>query len=67
VCPGDNRPALAVNVPLAEPDHALRVHLEGEAVRYFLARGDDLLAADCSEERVDRGVYLLLAELAAQV
>jgi len=29
-------------------------------------RGDDLLAVDPDEDRVDRGVYLLLAELAGQ-
>ena len=37
------------------------------SLAFFLARGDDLLAADCLEERVDRGVYLLLADLAGQV
>jgi proteasome lid subunit RPN8/RPN11 len=57
---------LAVHVPLAEEGTALRIVLQGERVRYFLQRGDDLLATDCNEERIDRGVYLLLAELAAQ-
>jgi proteasome lid subunit RPN8/RPN11 len=57
---------LAVNVPLAEEGTALRILLQGEKVRYFLQRGDELLATDCNEERIDRGVYLLLAELAAQ-
>jgi hypothetical protein len=57
---------LAVNVPLAEEGTALRIILQGEKVRYFLQRGDELLATDCNEERIDRGVYLLLAELAAQ-
>ena len=57
---------LAVNVPLADEGTALRILLQGEKVRYFLRRGDDLLATDCDEERIDRGVYLLLAELAAQ-
>ena len=66
VSAGDKGPALAVNIPLAQPDNALRVLLEGEEVRYYLARGDELLAAACPEERVDRGVYLLLAELAGQ-
>jgi len=39
------------------------VHEKG--LQYFLARGGELLRADCPEDRVDRGVYLLLAELAA--
>jgi proteasome lid subunit RPN8/RPN11 len=56
---------LAVNVPLAEEGMALRILLQEEKVRYFLQRGEELLATDCNEERIDRGVYLLLAELAA--
>jgi proteasome lid subunit RPN8/RPN11 len=59
-------PELVLNIPLAEPDSALRILLTAKRVRYLLRRGDELLAADCADERVDRGVYLLLAELAAQ-
>jgi hypothetical protein len=58
-------PGLAVTVPLAEPGDALRVLLRGEEVRYFLARNGQVLAAQQDEPRVDRGVYLLLADLAA--
>jgi hypothetical protein len=58
--------ALALNIPLAEPGQWVRVLLEGKQVRYFLVRGDDILAVDCQDSAVDRGVYLLLAELAAQ-
>ncbi|MBY0524903.1 MAG: Mov34/MPN/PAD-1 family protein [Gemmataceae bacterium] len=66
VIDGRKREALAVTVPLAEPGDAIRVLLEDGEVSYFLARGGDLVAADSHETRVDQGVYLLLAELAAQ-
>ncbi|HXG10181.1 MAG TPA: Mov34/MPN/PAD-1 family protein [Gemmataceae bacterium] len=56
---------LIVNIPLAEPNTALRVLLAEDEVRYYLVRDGELLAAECQEDRVDRGVYLLLAELAA--
>jgi proteasome lid subunit RPN8/RPN11 len=61
-----SEPVLVMNLPLAETGNALQVLLEEKRVRYFLKRGDDLLMADCPEERVDRGVYLLLAELTEQ-
>jgi proteasome lid subunit RPN8/RPN11 len=57
---------LAVTVPLAEPGQHLRVLLSKKGVQYFLVRDGELLAASCCEERVDRGVYLLLAALAGQ-
>lgn len=63
---GKSGPALAVVIPLAEPGAAVRVLLEGKEVRYFLERGDQVLAADLPESRVDQGVFLLLAELAAR-
>ena len=65
VTQGEKGPALEVHVPLAEPDRALRVLLEESGVHYYLERNGELLAADCQEDRVDRGVYLLLAELTA--
>src|SRR6266849_3880363 len=60
------QPELAATLPLAEPGDALRVLLRGEEVRYFLARNGQVLAAQQDEPRVDRGVYLLLADLAAR-
>jgi hypothetical protein len=66
VVPDENGPWLAVNVPVAEPAAAIRVLLKPKEAHYFLVRNGELLAVDCLEERVDRGVYLLLAELAAQ-
>jgi len=58
--------ALGVDVKLAEPGELLRLVIRGKEVQYYLLRGDELLAVDPDEERVDRGVYLLLAELAGQ-
>jgi hypothetical protein len=66
VAEGKEGPELVVNVPLSEPQHAVRVALRGKDVLFSLRRGDEITAADCPDERVDRGVYLLLAELAAQ-
>jgi proteasome lid subunit RPN8/RPN11 len=59
-------PALGVEVKLAEPGALLRLVIRGKEAQYFLVRGDELLSVDPDEERVDRGVYLLLAELAGQ-
>lgn len=66
VVAGERGQALAVTVPLAEASHLLRVVLEGKEVRYFWLRDGELLRVDPKEARVDRAVYLLLAELAAQ-
>lgn len=66
VIQGTNGPALSMTIPLAEPKESVRVLLEGKAVRYYLTRAGDLFEADSDLDRVDRGVYLLLAELAAQ-
>jgi len=63
---GKMGPALAVNLPLAEPNHAIRVLLEEKSMHYYLLRDGELLVVDPQEDRVDRGIYLLLAELAAQ-
>jgi proteasome lid subunit RPN8/RPN11 len=66
VIPGAQGPALAVNILLAEPEGTLRLVLEKEEVRYYLVRGGEVFALDCAETQLDRGVYLLLAELAGQ-
>jgi proteasome lid subunit RPN8/RPN11 len=63
---GPDGPALGVEVKLAEPGELLRLVIRGKEAQYYLVRGDELLAVDPDEERVDRGVYLLLAELAGQ-
>jgi len=59
-------PFLVMTVPLAEPDNAIRVLLQGKQASYFLQRTDHLIEADGPKDRVDEGVYLLLAEQAAQ-
>jgi hypothetical protein len=58
--------ALAVTVPLAERGDGVRALLKGDEVRYYVARDGELQSAQSSEKRVDRGVYLLLAELAGR-
>jgi hypothetical protein len=63
---GQNGPALSVNIRLAEPAGAIRLILEKKEVHYYLVRGDDVVRVDPHEHQVDRGVYLLLAELAGQ-
>jgi hypothetical protein len=66
VVEGPDGPALGVDVKLAEPGTVLRLVIRGKEAHYFLVRGDELLSVDPDEGRVDRGVYLLLAELAGQ-
>lgn len=57
-------PALAVTIPLAEPGNCLRLLLSEEQVRYHLIQAEDLIEVDPKVTRLDRGVYLILAELA---
>jgi hypothetical protein len=59
-------PGLVMTMPLAEPGNAIRVLIKQKEVRYFLERGEELLAVDHFDDLVDRGLYLLLAELAAR-
>jgi hypothetical protein len=63
---GPSGPALTVTFPLAAPGEQLRLMLDKKGVSYFLLRGDQLLSVDPEQERLDRGVYLLLAQLAGQ-
>jgi proteasome lid subunit RPN8/RPN11 len=58
--------ALAVNIKLADSDNGLRLVLDNNRVQYYLRREDDLIEVDPHEEDVERAVYLILAELAAQ-
>jgi proteasome lid subunit RPN8/RPN11 len=59
-------PGLLLTLPLAEPGDAVQVLVRAKEVRYYLVRGGELLEVHHHEDRVDRGVYLLLAELAAR-
>ncbi len=62
----DRGRGLEVTVPLAESGSAIRVFVTEKEVRYTVFRGGQELAVDHRDERVDRGVYRLLAELASQ-
>ena len=61
---GDENPGLVLTLPLAANGDAVRVVLRHKSVRYYLHRDGDVLEVDCTDDYVDRGVYLLLAELA---
>jgi hypothetical protein len=62
----DSGPGLLLTLPLADNGDEVRVLLRDQEVRYFVVRGDELLEVDHHDDFVDRGVYLLLAELAAR-
>jgi hypothetical protein len=62
----DHGPTLAMNLPLAEPGDAVRVLVRNKEVRYLVRRGDEVFEVDQRDDCIDRGVYLLLAELAAR-
>jgi hypothetical protein len=66
VAEDDRGRALEVQVPLAEPGAAVRARVTEKEVRYHLIRDGQLFEAEAGDDRVDRGIYLLLAELAAQ-
>ncbi len=59
-------PGLLLILPLAEPGDSLRVLIRPKEVRYYVLRSGELLEVHHHDEWVDRGVYLLLAELAAR-
>lgn len=59
-------PGLLLTLPLAERGDALQVLIRPKEVRYYWLRGGELLEVQHHDECVDRGVYLLLAELAAR-
>ncbi len=65
VVEGKRGPALLAQLPLSEPGNAIRLLLEGDEVTYVVLRGGEPYVTDPHEDRIDRGVYLLLAELAA--
>lgn len=61
----DEEPVLALTMKLAGPKESLRVLLNNTAARYYLIRDTDVIEVDPREERIDRSVYLILAELAS--
>jgi proteasome lid subunit RPN8/RPN11 len=58
--------ALAVHLALAEPGSKLRLLLEKKDARYFLLREQTLAEVKPNAQPIDRGVYLVLAELAGE-
>jgi proteasome lid subunit RPN8/RPN11 len=59
-------PGLLLTLPLAEPGDAVQVLVRPKEVRYYLVRSGELLEVQHHDDCVDRGVYLLLAELASR-
>jgi len=66
VTTGSEGPGLVVQLPLAERGDAVQVVLRPDRVRYYVLQGGQVLEVKHEEDRVDRGVYLLLAELSAR-
>jgi hypothetical protein len=60
-------PVLIVQVPLAESGDYIKLLLAESGEQLFVARGGEVSKASVEEVRMDRAVYLLLAELAAGV
>jgi len=56
---------LLVSIPLAG-GRALRLLIAADRTRYLLERGGELEEINPDETNVERGVYLLLADLARQ-
>jgi proteasome lid subunit RPN8/RPN11 len=59
-------PGLLLTLPLAEPGDAVQVLVRRKEVRYYVVRGGELLEVQHHDDWIDRGVYLLLAELAGR-
>jgi len=59
-------PALVLTVPLAAAGEAVRVVVRRKEVRYYFVRGEAVFEVQHRDECLDRGVFLLLAELAAR-
>jgi len=66
VTDGVEGPGLMLTLPLAGNGDAVRVVLRPKSVRYFVEREGELLQVDHQDDYMDRGVYLLLAELSAR-
>jgi proteasome lid subunit RPN8/RPN11 len=66
VADDDWGPSLVLNIPLAEAGDAVRVLVRPKEVRYYLVRQGEVYEVDHADACLDRGVYLLLAELAAR-
>jgi hypothetical protein len=63
VVSGKEKSALSMTVPLPESNRAIRVLMEGKEVRYLLMGPEGAMIADFRDDRVDHGVFVMLAEL----
>lgn len=59
-------PGLILTLPLAQGGASVRVVVRPKGVRYYVVTDGEVLEVQHHDEMVDRGVYLLLAELAAR-
>jgi proteasome lid subunit RPN8/RPN11 len=59
-------PGLILTLPLAAGGDAIRVVVRPKGVFYYVVQGGEVLEVQHHDEQVDRGVYLLLAELASR-
>ncbi len=57
---------LRVKVPLAEPGDAVEVELVKEKAAFFVLMNGTTHAVDPKEENIEKSLYIILAELAAQ-
>ena len=55
---------LTLSIPLAGSAGKILVFIFKDKVQYFFEKNEQLFAVDIQEDKVDRGVYLVLAELA---
>jgi hypothetical protein len=58
-------PALTFTLPLASGE-AVRVVVRPKEVRYYLVRDGEVFEVQHHDDCIDRGVYLLLADLAGR-
>jgi hypothetical protein len=54
---------LTLSIPLAGSAGKIIVFIFKDKVQYFFEKNEQLFAVDIQEDKVDRGVYLVLAEL----
>ena len=63
---GQHGASLTVRIPLAEPGDAIEMELVDDKAAFFVIQGESTHAVDPKEQLIDRGLYLILAELAAR-
>lgn len=58
---------LVLSMPLAEPECSLKVLLDGHQTQYVVEQRGALSTVDPGESRIDKAVYLILAELCGSI